>query len=285
MDLEEYLLAMGKKEMVEKIKQCYETNTQMDELWHHTALDFYKEYLAVGGMPECVKLYKETKNYTLVRDAQNEILENYLNDMSKYNTGSQIRKTRGVFNQLGSQLSKKNTKFQKKLLKGNYRADDLADAIEWLKLSGIVTQVTKVEHIMKPLYANQDFSSYKIYYSDLGLLAARNSLQFYDIMSMSPDINNFKGGIAENYVNFHLRNNGYATYFWNSKREAEVDFIIEKEGKIIPVEVKSSDNTKAKSLKVYIENYHPDYAIKVSMKNFGFVNGIKTVPLYAVFCL
>ena len=102
---------------------------------------------------------------------------------------------------------------------------------------------------------------------------------------MSDELEYFKGGMAENYVNTHLTMNGYTTYYWESGRGAEVDFVIQRDGAIIPIEVKSADNTQAKSLKVYIDNYKPKYAIKMSAKNFGFTDGKKTVPLYAVFCI
>jgi len=106
-----------------------------------------------------------------------------------------------------------------------------------------------------------------------------------DVLYMSDDLKYFKGGMAENYVNVHLTINGYTSYYWESDRGAEVDFVIQRDGMIIPVEVKSADNTQAKSLKVYIETYKPLYAIKLSAKNFGFEDGKKTVPLYAAFCI
>lgn len=121
--------------------------------------------------------------------------------------------------------------------------------------------------------------------SDLGLFCAKKDLAANDVLYMVEELNDFKGGMAENYVNVQLTINGYNTYYWESKREAEIDFVIQRDSKLIPIEVKSADNTKAKSLNVYIENYKPDYAIKLSIKNFGFEDGKKTVPLYAAFCI
>lgn len=102
---------------------------------------------------------------------------------------------------------------------------------------------------------------------------------------MTEELNDFKGGMVENYVNVQLTINEYTAYYWESPRGAEIDFVIQREGQLIPIEVKSADNTKAKSLKVYMETYHPAYAVKVSTKNFGFADGKKIVPLYAVFCI
>ena len=121
--------------------------------------------------------------------------------------------------------------------------------------------------------------------SDLGLLCAKKDLAANDVLYMVEEINDFKGGMAENYANVQLGINGYRTYYWESERGAEVDFMIQREGRIIPVEVKSADNTRAKSLKVYMETYQPAYAIKLTAKNFGFEDGKKSVPLYAAFCI
>ena len=142
-----------------------------------------------------------------------------------------------------------------------------------------------MEQIKKPLENYRDIDEFKIYVSDLGLLRAKKDLAANDILYMVEEINDFKGGMAENYVNAQLTTNGYPTYYWESERGAEIDFIIQREGRLIPIEVKSADNTKAKSLRVYMETYKPDYAIKLSTKNFGFEDRKKTVPLYAAFCI
>lgn len=165
------------------------------------------------------------------------------------------------------------------------RASEFENAIEWLTLSGIVSQVYKVEQIKKPLENYRDIDSFKIYVSDLGLLCAKKDLAANDVLYMSEDINDFKGGMAENYVDLQLTINGYRTYYWESERGAEVDFIIQREGNLIPIEVKSADNTKAKSLKIYMDAYKPEYAIKLSAKNFAFEDNKKTIPLYAAFCI
>ena len=141
------------------------------------------------------------------------------------------------------------------------------------------------EQIKKQLENYRDIDAFKIYVSDLGLLCAKKDLAANDILYMVEEINDFKGGMAENYVNVQLSINGYHTYYWESERGAEIDFIIQRDGQLIPIEVKSADNTKAKSLKVYMDTYKPAYAIKLSAKNFGFENNKKTVPLYAAFCI
>ena len=291
MDMEEFLIAMGQEALAKKIKECFETDSPMPSILHDSAMKYYRQYLIVGGMPECVMQFAETEDYLLIRNIQATILSNYLNDMSKYNENNEIKKTRLTYNTVTVQLSKKNTRFQYKLIKKGARAKEFENAIEWLTLSGIVSQVCRVERPFKPLDDNKDIDAFKIYVSDLGLLCAKKELTAQDVLYIAEDsprgeeLKYFKGGMAENYINTHLTMNGYTTYYWESKRGAEVDFVIQRDGVIVPVEVKSADNVQAKSLKVYIDSYKPKYSIKMSAKNFGFTNDIKTVPLYAAFCI
>lgn len=285
MDMEEFMLAMGEDALVEQIKKCFETDTPLPSALHDAAMRLYRQYLIVGGMPECVMQFAETRDYILVRHMQDTILTSYLNDMSKYNNLNEIKKTRLAYDNITVQLSKKNTRFQYKLIKKGGRASEFENAIEWLCLSGIVSQVYRVAQIKKPLENYRDIDAFKIYVSDLGLLCAKKDLSANDILYMVEDINDFKGGMTENYVNVQLTISGYSTYYWMSERGAEIDFIIQRDGKLIPIEVKSADNTKAKSLRIYMETYKPAYAIKLSTKNFGFDDGKKTVPLYAAFCI
>ena len=285
MDIEEFMLAMGEETLVQQIRQCFDANTPLPSALHEAALMLYRQYLVVGGMPECVLQFVETKDYILIRHTQDTILASYLNDMSKYNTLTEIKKTRLTYDNITVQLSKKNTRFQYKLIKKGGRASEFENAIEWLTLSGIVSQIYKVEQIKKPLENYRDIDSFKIYVSDLGLLCAKKDLAATDILYMVDEINDFKGGMTENYVNTHLTINGYKTYYWESNRGAEIDFIIQRDTHIIPIEVKAADNTRAKSLKLYMDTYKPAYAIKLSTKNFGFEDNKKIVPLYAVFCI
>lgn len=285
MDIEEFMLALGEDELVEQIKKCFDEDRAMPSALHDAAMGLYRQYLVVGGMPECVLQYVGTKDYILVRHTQETLLASYLNDMSKYNNLNEIKKTRLTYDNITVQLSKKNTRFQYKLIKKGGRAAEFENAIEWLCLSGIASQVYKVEQIKKPLENYRDIDSFKIYVSDTGLLCAKKDLQASDILYMSDELDDFKGGMAENYVNIQLLINEYKTYYWKSERGAEVDFIIQREGKLIPVEVKSADNTRAKSLKMYMDTYKPEYAIKLSAKNFAFEDGKKIVPLYAAFCI
>lgn len=285
MDFEEFMVALGESDLVERIRTCFENDTSMPAALHEEAMGRYRQYLVVGGLPECVSLFVDTKDYILVRHIQDTILTSYLNDMSKYNNLNEIKKTRLTYDNITVQLSKKNTRFQYKLLKKGGRAAEFENAIEWLVLSGIVSQVYKVDQGKKPLENYRDIDAFKVYVSDPGLLCAKKEIQANDILYMVRELDDFKGGMTENYVNTQLVANGYRTYYWESRHDAEVDFVIQRQDNVIPLEVKSSDNTKAKSLKVYMDTFKPLYAIKLSVKNFGMEENIKNVPLYAAFCL
>lgn len=285
MDMEEFMLACGEAALVNDIKNSFDNNTPLPSALHDAAMQLYRQYLIVGGMPECVMQFVETGDYILVRHTQDTILTSYLNDMSKYNNLNEIKKTRLAYDNITVQLSRKNTRFQYKLIKKGGRAAEFENAIEWLCLSGIVSQVYQVEQIKKPLENYRNIDAFKIYVSDLGLLCAKKDLAANDILYMVDEINDFKGGMVENYVNVQLSINGYQTYYWESEYGAEIDFIIQRDGQLIPIEVKSADNTKAKSLRVYMKTYKPAYAIKLSAKNFAFEDNKKIVPLYAAFCI
>ena len=285
MDMEEFLLAVGEEALAQRIRACFDTDTPLPAALHEAAMQRYRQYLTVGGMPECVLQYAQTQDQVLVRHTQDTILAGYLNDMSKYNTQNEIKKTRLVYDNVTVQLSKKNTRFQYKLIKKGARAAEFENALEWLCLSGVISRVYRAEQVKKPLENYRDSDAFKVYVSDLGLLCAKKNLAAADILYMSEELNDFKGGMAENYAQTQLIANGYQTYYWESDRGAEVDFVIQREVRLIPIEVKSADNTRAKSLKVYMDTFAPDYAIKLSARNFGFEDGKKTVPLYAAFCI
>ena len=281
MDMEEFMIAMGEGDLVQQIKRCFATDQPMPAALHDAAMQLYRQYLVA----ECVMQFAQTRDYILIRHIQDTILASYLNDMSKYNNLNEIKKTRLAYDNITVQLSKKNTRFQYKLMKKGGRASEFENAIEWLCLSGIVSRVYKVEQIKKPLENYRDIDAFKIYVSDLGLLCAKKDLAANDILYMVEELNDFKGGMTENYVNVQLSINGYNTYYWESERGAEIDFVIQRDGQLIPIEVKSADNTRAKSLKVYMDTYKPAYAIKLSTKNFAFEDNKKIVPLYAAFCI
>ena len=285
MDFEEYLLAKGEEELRNRIRSSFDTNEALPSAVHEDALRLYREYLVVGGMPECVAKYIETGDHILIRQTQETILAGYMSDMSKYNKNTEIPKTRLTYNSIVTQLSRQNTRFQYKLVKKGGRASELENAIEWLVLSGIVDRVYGLEQAKKPLENYKDIDAFKIYMSDTGLLLAKQQVVPEDVLYNTHELDEFKGGMTENYVDVQLKTSGYTTYFWTGDNNSEVDFVIQREGKIIPIEVKAAENVRAKSLNIFMKKYDSDYAIRLSTKNFGFEEGKKAVPLYAAFCI
>lgn len=285
MDMEEFLLATGEKDLITNIRRNYDDNLPLHQEQHRQAMNYYRQYLLIGGMPACVQLFSDTHDYVHVRHVQDTILTSYLNDMSKYNSNSDTKKTRMIYNSITVQLSKENTKFQYKLVKKGGRSSEFEGAIDWLNLSGIVDIVPKVNMPAKPLDDYIDITAFKAYVSDIGLLCAKKQIVPDDILLDTGEINNFKGGLTENYIAMQLNALDYKLYYYSKDDEMEIDFIIQRDGKLIPIEVKSAEHTRARSLSNYLKRFTPPYAIKICGKNFGFKNGIKTVPLYATFCL
>lgn len=287
MDMEEFLIALGESDLVGLIHKCYENNSPMPAALHEAALKLYRQYLAIGGMPEAVARFLDTQDYIQIRHVLETIQMDYLDDMSKYQESSnEIKKTRLTYGTISVQLSKKNTRFQYKIIKTGARAAEFENAIDWLVSAGLISRVYRVEQIMKPLENYKDIDDFKVFLSDMGLLCAQKGLRAEDVFYMEDELTDFKGGMTENYVNIHLTCAGFKPFFWrNDKGTKEVDFIVPIQGKLIPIEVKSGDNVGSSSLAEYVKLFSPAWSIRVSARNFGFENNIRSVPLYAVFCI
>ncbi|MBQ5758975.1 MAG: ATP-binding protein [Schwartzia sp.] len=280
MDFEEFLLARGKASLIEAIKQCYKNMSPMPTVLHEEALLEYKSYLVVGGMPAVVNAYVEGRDFT---ELQGFIYSSYVADMAKYTSASESVKINEAYDSLPAQLSKENKKFQYKLIKKGGRSSLYGEPIDWLIQSGICLKCTLVEQGLLPLAAYQDLSSFKLYYSDMGIFSSRT----HTSMSMidNPAMQQFLGALTENYAAIGLKSNGYELNYWASNSEAEVDFVILKDENIIPVECKAGEHVRSRSLQSFMKRYNSPYSIRISAKNFGEENRILSIPLYAVFCI
>jgi len=247
-------------------------------------LDYYYKYLAIGGMPASVNAYITKNDFDFVRIAQNEIQSSYYGDMTKYTDVKESNKIVATYRSIPSQLAKENKKFQYKLIGSGARASTYENSIEWLVTAGIVYKCNKTKSGLMPLKINEDLLSYKIYMSDVGLLSNSLGLNIASILSENLS-SEAKGALAENYVMQQLITLGFEPNYWESDGKAEVDFVIQTKTDVIPVECKYATNVQSKSLNVFVNKYNPKYSIRVSSKNFGFENNIKSVPLYAVFCI
>lgn len=280
---EEFLLATGNEQLISLIKEAYASFSPF--VLHEKAMDLYRTYLIVGGYPAAVKRYLETGDFNDVRAEQSSISDAYILDMAKYTTPSDMIKSIEVYNSLFAQLSKENTKFQYSIINSKARAKDYEMALAWLKAANVILSCQRVTEGKYPLSLYEDQTSFKIYYSDVGLLTMRMSIAPNAILQPYNLSDKMRGMMAESYVAEQLMANGFPLHYWTSGNTAEIDFVIQQDSSAIPVEVKSSNNVKAKSLQTYVKKYSPKYSIRISAKDFGSENGIRSIPLYAVFCL
>ena len=286
MDFEEFLCAMNREDLTTKIKSCYLENSPMPEAVHKILTNMWRTYLCVGGMPQVIIDYLNSEKNLLKMSEliPNTIITAYLSDMSKYTVyKSESIKISSIYEKMPAQLAKENKKFNYKIISNYACKRDFETALNWLISSNLLYKCSLVTVPQIPLKAYADEDNFKMYLSDVGLLRVLCEIQFNQIMSDEEFI--FKGAIVENYVAQTLKTNGFTLYYWKSKSIAEIDFLINSLDGIIPIEVKASDNTTSKSLNSYVKKYVPKYAIRLSTKNFGFQNGIKSVPLYAAFCI
>lgn len=284
LSFKEFLNALGKENLIKEIEKHYVSNEKMDNDIHSLCLKLYRTYLVVGGMPEVVQTYLDEGKVIGTIDIQAEILESYENDMTRYAEDDESNRIVSAFDSIPLQLAKENQKFQYKVISKGGTSSIFGEAILWLKNSGIVHQVFKATPQV-PIEMYKDLTSFKLYMNDVGLFVNKAGYPLYQV-----DLNTglsmiSMGPLTENYVENELRINGYETYYWESNGRAKIDFLIQKETEIIPIEVKSKEHTKSKSLNLYMQKYNPKTAIRISEKNFGLENNIKSVPLYAVFCI
>lgn len=280
MDFEEFLIAIDEQKLHDMIKESYNKMEPMLETVHQKALKLYNEYLCIGGMPsnilEYIRNEKDISKYQ--DDLSNIIITSYLADMSKYTENTEAIKNNKIYNSIPEQLGKENKKFKYSVVEKSARSREYETSIEWLVASNMILKCTNIKTPKSPLKAYTD-EAFKIYLSDIGILRVLSKISINEILLNKNML--YKGVLAENYIAQILNNKYKELYYWQLGSYYEVDFVINIDGDIIPVEVKASDNTTSKSLNYYIERYKPKYAIRISTKNFGFSNNIKSIPLYA----
>ena len=283
MDLEEVLWAKGKQILSDTIREHYNSNVPLEDALHDEAMQEFEHYCIIGGMPAAVKADIMRNSSIGQEEIRQMLLNSYIADMTKYADKGDTVRIFEAYDSLPAQLAKDTKKFQYKLIRSGARASQYGDAIDWLIRSGIVNKCMKCTQGFYPVVAYQDLSAFKLYYSDMGIMSARMGMSLEALRSRETE--HFRGIMTENYVSIALKTNGYQLYYWESDNTAEVDFLIQKENHVIPVECKAGNHVKAKSMMVYMEKYAPAYAIRISARNFGMVQGIKSVPLYSVFCI
>lgn len=284
MDFEEFLIALRREQIADGIRDA--VRLRKPYVLHEEALQLYRQYSAVGGMPESVKAFRDDEGYDIVMSIQKNILNAYIADMAKYAQPGETMRIMATYNSIPTQLAKENRKFVYKLIKSGARAREYEIPVYWLKQAGIIIKVDKVSEGYLPLGASSDPSYFKVYPHDIGLLNAMNQIPAKLIVSNESPLLRYKDPAAESHVAAALLSQNYIPYYWTKDSSNELDFVIQGHtGNIIPIEVKVSSNVKSKSLERFRKMYHSKFAVRVSTKNIGFENGIFSLPHYGVFCL
>ena len=281
MDFHEFLLAVGKQDLVELLNL---KDWSLISAMKSRYIELLRQYYFVGGMPEAVKVFIETQNVDAVRQVQKNLLMAYEQDFSKHiRDGQTVQKVRSIWHSIPEQLAKENKKFIYANLQKGARSKDYEIALQWLKDSGLVHSVPRIKKPHLPLSAYQD-NAFKLYGLDIGLLSAQSHLDASVLLDGSRIFSEFKGALTEQYVLQQLiANQDNPVFYWaTEKGTAEVDFVVQQKQAVIPIEVKAEENLKAKSLKVYVEQFQPEHAFRFSMADYREQDWFVNVPLYAI---
>ena len=284
MNFEEFLISLGEIKLIEEIRKHYKSNEALLDPVHEKALDLYRKYLVLGGMPALINNFKDNEcNVSHVDfELQEQIITAYLADMNKYTENSEGIKNAQIYSSMPKQLARPNNTFKYSIVSKDARKVRFESSVEWLLASSMLLKCDLADKNESPLKAFANEEKFKLYLSDTGLLRSLSNLDYSEILLDKNEM--FKGVLTENYVACELYPKFKELYYYNFDKY-EIDFLIKIDGNIIPIEVKSGRRTNSKSLNEYIKKYNPKYSIRISTKNFGFENNIKSVPLYAVFCI
>ncbi len=281
MSFSEFLIAMGKEDLEQLVEN---KDFQMIKLFKTKFEILLKEYCYVGGMPEVVQSFIQNNDFKEVRTIQKRILSSYERDFSKHIPSNTVEKARMLWNNIPSQLAKENKKFIYNAVKKGSRAKEFETALTWLKNNELVYQIHRIKKAALPLSAYTDLDAFKLFIVDIGLLGAMVGLEASTILDKYSIFEEFKGALAEQYVLQQLKTiEDLPIFYWtNETNRSEVDFVIQHNSKIIPIEVKSSINLKARSLKIYMDKYKPEIALRTSLSDFKNTEDLFDIPLYAI---
>jgi len=278
----EFLEAIGDTRLVDTL---HSRDATLTKNIHGLLTSKLKEYFYVGGMPEAVKTFVETNDLNAVREVQEAILNNYKGDFSKHIKGVDIPKVRMLWDSIPIHLSKEKKKFIYKEVKSGGRASEFENALDWLINTGLVYRIAKTTEPKLPLASYAEREAFKLYMLDVGLLSAKSGLNIKTFYQSNHEVfKEFKGAITEQYVLQEIKTlDRIPVFYWgNTTGKAEVDFILQYDDGIVPVEVKSDLNKKSYNLNVYREIYKPKQAIRTSLNNFGIDKELYSIPLYRI---
>ena len=264
------------------LEQLKGKNWEVLSIFHGKLVSALRLYYFIGGMPEVVASYLENKDFEIVRALQKKLIIGYENDFAKYAPNAIVPKIKLVWNSLISQLARENRKFIYGQIKKGARAKEFEMAINWLVDAGLVLKVNRIEKPTLPLNAYADYDTFKLFLLDIGILNAIGNLDPKILLDKNTILEEFKGALTEQFVCQELITKSELYYWTASNASAEIDFLIQKQNDIIPIEVKAEENLKSKSLKVFVEKYGNKNAVRTSMSKYREEDWLKNIPLYGI---
>ncbi|MCE7053111.1 DUF4143 domain-containing protein [Algoriphagus sp. AGSA1] len=281
MSFSEFLIALGENDLLDLLES---EDWVLIKTFSSKFIQLLKQYYYIGGMPEAVLRFSENADFDEVRQIQKRILDAYEQDFSKHAPHEIVPRIRMLWNSIPAQLAKENKKFIYGIIKQGARAKDYELAMSWLIDCGLVHKINRVAKPAIPLKAYEDLSAFKLFVVDVGLLCAMVDVDVRTLLEGNNLFEKFKGALTEQFVIQQLiLLKEISTYYWSAeKATAEIDFLVQFNGQIIPIEVKAEENLKAKSLKLFCQKYKPTTAIRISMSNFRKEDWLLNLPLYAI---
>ena len=281
LNFQEFLLAIGEEKLVNILN---EKDWDLINIFKDKFISYLREYYFIGGMPEAVNKYIETKDYKKVRNVQLKLLQAYEEDFSKHAPNDIVPRLKMLWNSIPAQLAKENKKFIYGLIKEGARAKEYELALSWLIDCGLIYKIDRVTKPNIPLIAYQDTSAFKLYILDVGILGAMTRIKKKILLEGNEIFTEFKGSFTEQFVLTELKSNkDIPIFYWSAeKATAEIDFVIQLGTNIIPIEVKASENLQAKSLKTFIEKYKTTKNVRTSMSNYRKEEKLINIPLYSI---
>lgn len=282
LSLKEFIKANAEPMMVSNLEKI-DLNQPIPKPLFEKYSDYLKKYFITGGMPEAVEKWINTKDIEKTEKVIRNILSAYELDFAKHAPVKDIPKISEIWKSIPNQLARENKKFVYTAIRSGARAREYENAMNWLKDAGLMHKITRITKPHLPISSYSDPSSFKLYFSDIGLLRVKSNLPASVFLETNRLFTEFKGAISENYVLNEMIACGInLPFYWTSNATAEVEFVIQSETKVIPIEVKSGINVSSKSLGVYRKFYKPETSIRASMKNIGIENDLISLPLFMV---
>jgi uncharacterized protein len=281
LDFFEFLKAMGKGDLVDVMHQG---DWGMVSTFRNDLSLLLRQYMFLGGMPEVAAGFAENRDFNNARKIQKRILSSYEQDFSKHAPNETVPRIRMLWESMPSQLSRENRKFVYGLVRQGARAREYELAMTWLNDCGLVRKVNRVSKPGLPLRAYEDAGAFKLFLSDVGLLAAMAGLDARTLLDGDRVFEEFKGALTEQYVLQQLLANGnIQVFYWSSERgSSELDFVVQADSSVVPIEVKAAENLKAKSMKIFRDKFSPGICVRTSMSDFRDEGWLVNIPLYGI---